>query len=368
MADDHHSIARARAHTRGGRPFARSSIVACDKKQGNCQKLQTPSLRYEHRLREMKCLAAASRRLLFSLCASAAVQNCRAQDLAPRAYIITPIHSNAITLSYTFLDGSLIFDGSVPITGASARVNLSTIALYHSFKFFGRSANFTAVVPYGVGNFNGTVVGAETHAYRSGLLPAAFRFSVNLLGGPAMDVEQFRKWRQKTLLGISFKLVPPTGQYDPTKLINYGSNRWALKPEIGYSRRRGHWILEAYGGAWIFTDNPEFFSRNQYVPGINQQSQNPIGSFEGHLNYDFKPRLWVSIDGNFWFGGSTSLNGAPSPGTSQRNSRVGATGSIPLNRHQSVKFSYSNGAYIRYGGNYQSVSAGWQYSWLGRPN
>jgi hypothetical protein len=161
--------------------------------------------------------------------------------------------------------------------------------------------------------------------------------------------------------------VPETGQYDPTKLINFGTNRWSFKPELGYSQRWGHWILDAYGGAWLFTTNSEFFSHNQFSPGTNTQTQSPIGSFEGHLSYDFKPRLWVSLDGNYWFGGTTSLNGVKNPGTLQRNSRLGGTASIPLSKHQSIKFSYSNRAYIKYGGNFQNVSLAWQYSWLGRP-
>src|SRR5262249_27237668 len=118
----------------------------------------------------------------------------------------------------------------------------------------------------------------------------------------------------------------------------------------------------------FFTTNPEFFSQNQYNPGVTAQSKSPVGAFEGHLSYDVRPRLWASLDGNFWVGGSTSLNGVPSPQTSERNSRIGGTVSIPISRHQSVKFSYSNGAYIRYGGNFQNVSVGWQYSWIGRPN
>jgi hypothetical protein len=316
----------------------------------------------------MKFMAGAARGvgLCFFVCLAAA--NCRAQDFAPRAYIITPIHTNAVTITYAFLDGSIDIPGSVPITGSTATVNISTISFFHTFKFFGRSANLTAYLPYGVGNFSGNVGQTGIHAYRSGLLPAVFRFSVNLIGGPAMDTDEFKKWRQKTLLGVSIRLVPPTGQYDPTKLINYGANRWAFKPELGFSRRRNHWILEIYGGAWIFTQNPEFFSHNQFSPGTNTQSQNPIGIFEGHLNYDFKPRLWVSLDGNFWFGGSTSLNGVPTPGTYQQNSRIGISSSIPLNKHQALKFSYNRWAQTRYGGNYWSVTAGWQFGWLGRPN
>jgi hypothetical protein len=292
---------------------------------------------------------------------------CSAQDLAPRAYFVTPLHSNAITLTYSFYDGSVLFDGTVPVTGASARVSISVFSAYHSFNFFGRTASFLVSFPYGVGNFHGTVAGAEASAYRSGLLPATFRLSVNLKGGPSMNLEDFSKWRQKTILGVSLKLVPATGQYDPTKLINYGVNRWAFKPELGYSRRWGHWILDAYGGAWFFNTNPEFFSHNPFSPGINTQSESPVGSFEWHLSYDFKPRLWVSLDANYWFGGSTALNGVTSPGTEQRNSRVGLTTSIPLSKHQSLKLSYSDGAYILYGGNYRNLSVAWQYSWIGRP-
>ncbi len=293
---------------------------------------------------------------------------CHAQDLAPRAYVITPIHSNAVTLTYSFFDGSLFFEGTVPITSATARAQVAIFSYSHSLRLFGRSANFTASLPYGVGNFRGTVAGAETLAYRSGLLPFTFRFSMNLIGGRAMNVAEFMNWRQRTILGVSFRLVPQTGQYDPTKLINFGTNRWAFKSELGYSRRWGHWIVDAYGGAWFYTTNYEFFTHNQFSPGINTQTQSPIGSFEGHLSYDFKPRLWVSLDGNYWFGGTTSVNGVQNPNTLQRNSRVGGTASVPLSRHHSIKFNYSNGAFIRYGGNFQNVSVAWQYSWIGTPN
>ena len=290
------------------------------------------------------------------------------QDLAPRAYLITPVHSNAVTLTYAFFDGELLFDGTVPITGATARANVSVISLTHSMRIVGRSANFSVSLPYGVGNFRGTVVGAETHAYRSGLFDSSYRFSINLLGGPAMDLEDFRKWDQRTLIGFSFRMVAPTGQYDPTRLINYGANRWGFKPEVGVSRRWGRWILDTYGGVWLYTANHDFFSKNQFSPGINVQTQNPIFAFEGHLSYDVKPRLWASLDGNFWYGGRTSLNGVQNLSTLQKNSRIGGTVSLPVSRHQSLKVSYNRGAYIRFGGRYDNVSIGWQYSWVGRPN
>lgn len=334
----------------------------------NCQYLQMQVAGNARIFLKMRPLAAFPYGTVLFLACGLFASSCRSQDLAPRAYLITPTHSNAVTLTYSFFDGSLTFDGTVPITGATARFNVSIFNYSHSLSFFGRSANVLVSLPYGVGNFRGTVADAETRAYRSGLLPVSVRFSVNLKGGPAMNVPEFIKWKQKSIVGVSLRVVPLTGQYDPTKLINLGTNRWALKPELGYSRRWGHWVLDTYGGAWFYTTNPEFFSHNQFSPGTNTQSQRPIGSFEGHLSYDFKPRLWISLDANYWIGGTTSLNGVESPGTFQRNSRVGLTTSVPLSRHQSMKISYNNGAYIKYGGNFQNISVAWLYSWVGRPN
>jgi hypothetical protein len=310
--------------------------------------------------------------ILGKLAVAAALELCAlgvaaGQDLAPRAYVITPLHLNVIDLVYSYNSGSLQFDGAVPITGATAKINLPIVAYYHSLNFFGRSANFTATLPYAAGNLQGMVAGAEGHLYRSGLLDSFYRFSVNLKGGPALPPQAFQSWRQKMLLGVSLKIVAPTGQYDSTKLINWGNNRWAFKPEIGYSRRWGHWVLDGYAAAWFFTTNPEFFSHNQFFPGTQSKSECPIGAFETHLSYDIKPRLWISLDGNFWFGGETTVNGVTNLQTEQKNSRAGATISIPITKHQSVKISYNNGAYINYGGAYQDISVGWQYSWFGWP-
>jgi hypothetical protein len=213
------------------------------------------------------------------------MHSCWSQDLAPRAYLITPLHSNAINLTYSFYHGGLDFNGVVPITGATGTYSVPIFSLYHSFSFFGRSANLAAWLPYGVGTFQGSVLGTDKQIYRSGLFDSGFRFSVNLKGGPAMPISQFVKWKQTVVLGASLKVIAPTGQYDPTKLINWGINRWAFKPEFGYSQRfREKWILDGYAGAVFFTTNQEFYS----IPTPQPQTKSPYGSFEGHLSYDAK--------------------------------------------------------------------------------
>jgi hypothetical protein len=286
-----------------------------------------------------------------------------AQDLSPRAYVITPLHSNAVTLTYSYYSGGIQLDGAAPITNATGTYNSSILTYYHAFSVFGRSANANASLPYAVGNFQANVAGVQKQIYRSGLLDFVARVSVNLRGGPSMPIQEMRKWKQKTLLGVSLKVIAPTGQYDPTRLVNWGANRWAFKPEFGYSKRRGNFVLDAYAGVWFYTANPRYYS----PPVPKRQTQEPIGAFEGHLSYNLKPRLWFSLDGNFWFGGVTSLTGIANPSTRQTSSRIGVTASVPLGNAQSMKVSYNDGAYIRFGGNYQSISVAWQYSWLGRP-
>src|SRR5689334_1897514 len=99
-----------------------------------------------------------------------------AQDLAPRAYIVAPVHSNAVTLTYSFFDGNIVLSNAVPIAGATGQFNVAVFSYVHSMRFLGRSANFGYSLPYGVGQFRGQVIGAETKAYRSGLLDSNIRF------------------------------------------------------------------------------------------------------------------------------------------------------------------------------------------------
>jgi hypothetical protein len=281
--------------------------------------------------------------------------------------VISPVHSNAVTLSYSYSSGDVIFGSTFPVTGAVGQINLAIASYYHSVGLLGRSANITASMPYTVAHFRGEVTGRDAKAYRSGLMDLVLRFAINIQGGPALEPSEFLRWRQKTIVGASIKVIVPAGQYDPTKLINPSAHRWAFKPELGVSHRWGHWLLDGYGAVWLFTTNSEYLSPSAHSRRNNTQKQAPVGALEAHLSYDVKPRLWASLDVNYWYGGRTTVNGAESRPTLQSNSRIGVTCSIPVSKHQSLKFSYSRGARIRFGGNGQNVSAAWQYSWVGKP-
>jgi Putative MetA-pathway of phenol degradation len=283
-----------------------------------------------------------------------------AQDLTPRAYLITPMGSNAVVVSYAWNDGDLVFDPSVQIENGKGTFQTPVLSYYHSFGLLGRSANIVVAQPYAVGNFQGDVASVLTKVYRSGLVDSRVRLAVNLRGGRAMPLKQFVQWRERTLIGASLTAVIPIGQYDPARAINPGTNRWAFKPEVGISRRWRRWVAEAYAGVWLFGAN------NSYFPGASVRTQEPMTAFEAHVGYYLKPRLWISLDGNFWNGGRSEVNGTKKQDL-QKNSRAGITCSTPIDKHQSIKFSYSRGTYVTIGGDFQTIAVAWQYSWLGWP-
>jgi hypothetical protein len=248
----------------------------------------------------------------------------------------------------------------VPIEDSGVQIHTEVLSYYYSFNFFGRSANVTLAAPYAFATLKGTLEDITAQVYRSGLADGRVRFAVNLKGGPAMPPKDFVKWKEKLLIGASFTLLVPNGQYNAAHLINIGSNRWGFKPEIGVSRRwRQRWVLEGYAGGWFYTANDSFY------PGTSRRTQDPLFAMETHLNYYVKPRLWISLDGNFWSGGQSTLNGTLKADR-QHNSRAGITAAIPFNRHQSLKVSYSRGTYVTIGGDYRTISAAWQYSWVGK--
>ena len=89
-------------------------------------------------------------------------------------------------------------------------------------------------------------------------------------------------------------------------------------------------------------------------------------STQVHVRYRFKPGLWAAIDGNFWNGGQTTIDGAVSD-DEQRNSRVGLTVSMRLGRSHSLRFAASAGAITRIGGDFNSVGMSYVYSWMKKP-
>jgi len=296
---------------------------------------------------------AASIIFLILLCTAGA----QAQELEPRAYSISPVGTNFVLFAYSRSKGDVLFDPNLPVEDVKASINATSFVFVRAFDFFGRTGQIGVALPYVWGSIAGKYIGEFTSITRSGMPDPSLRFAVNLKGGPALKLRDFARYRQKTNIGFSLLVSAPLGQYDPAKLINLGTNRWTLKPEIGFSRATGKWVFELYGGA-------KFFGKNKNFQNGSVREQKPVGVIQGHVIYNFRPRLWLAFDGTFYSGGRTTIDGKQNRDL-QRNGRIGATLSLPVGGRHSLKVGFNRGAFTNVGSKFSVFSIGYQFFWFG---
>jgi hypothetical protein len=278
------------------------------------------------------------------------------QEMEPRAYSPAPVGTQFVVFTYGYQSGDVLLDASLPLKDVSVKLNAASFGYGRTFSLVGRQTNVAVLFPYLWGTAKGTVFEDQVNVRRSGGGDIRLRFSTLLKGGKALRPEEFAKRNTETLIGASVLVVVPTGQYDPQRLVNPGSNRWAFKPEIGISKPIARWTFEMMGGAWFFTANDSFL-------GQSRRSQKPLASFQGAMIYTLRRRMWVSGNATFYTGGNTVLNETANDDR-QRNSRIGATFSLPLTQQQSLKIAWAKGVTARIGGNLNTIAVGWQYAWF----
>lgn len=280
-----------------------------------------------------------------------------AQDMEPKAYSASPVGATFLVLGASRNTGSVVFDPTLPIRDVDARIGGLAVGVGTTFGLFGKLALASAVLPIARGQLTGLVGEDARSITRQGLADSRYKLSVNLRGNDAMRLREFVKAPRQTILGTSLTMLAPTGQYDRTRLINLGNNRWAFKPEIGVAVPKGPWDADAYVGVWLFTPNSDFY------PGGLRRTQDPVVALQGHVSYTFKPRLWLAFDATWYSGGGARVEDGEPIGEVD-NSRIGATLSIPAGRQQSFKVSYSSGVAVRTGTDFRTIAVGWQWLWL----
>ena len=278
-----------------------------------------------------------------------------AQELAPRAYWPAPVGARVATVGYSHVSGDAIPDRSLPITDVDSSIDSMHLGYRHTLNLFDRTANLTLEVPY----TDGITVGTREEELNlerqySGIGDLAATLSINILGAPAMNLQEFQEMRRNPhpVLGASIKLVAPTGKYESDRLINVGANRWAMKAEMGYiTVLSPKWLLETSLGGWFFQDNDDFL-------GITKK-QKPVLSVQGHLIHRFRAGFWASLDVNYYKGGRSTI-GSQRLDDLQRDSKIGATLVFPFASRHAIKIGYSVGSLNDSGENFDTFLISYQ--------
>lgn len=257
------------------------------------------------------------------------VSRAYAQDLEPRAYSNTLIGLNFLVAGYAYSQGGVIFDPAIPLQDADIETHNMILAYVHSFDLEGKSSKFNVVVPYACASGSAKFAGKSYSRDICGFGDPRFKLTVNFFGAPALSLKEFAGYKQDLIVGGSLQVTPPAGQYDSTKLVNISTNRWSFEPGIGMSKAVGPLTAELTAGVTFYSNNTNFLEGQTL-------EIDPIYSIQGHLIYNFKSGIWCALDGTYYWGGQTTLNDVKGD-TLQENTRVGATLSFPINRHNSVK-------------------------------
>jgi hypothetical protein len=306
---------------------------------------------------DLKATFARSSTILLAIFFASIAVSVDAQQLEPRTYTNTPVGVNFLIAGYGYATGTIVSDPSIPLKNADIQTHKLVLAYARSLDVWGMSGKVDVILPYdsasGTAEFSG-----ELHERSvSGWGDPRLRFSVNFYGAPALSLKEFLDYKQDFVFGASFQITAPLGQYDAERLYNIGTNRWTLKPELGISKAVGPLTLELAAGVSFYTDNDEFL-------GNQTRAQDPLYSLQGHVIYSLHSGIWLALDGTYYTGGSTSIDGMKE-GDRLNNSRAGLTVAIPVTRHYSLKFYASTGVSARTGGDFDAVGVAWQARWGG---
>jgi hypothetical protein len=280
-----------------------------------------------------------------------------AQELEPRAYSNAPVGLNFLIAGYGYTEGGVVLDPAIPLTNADIHIHTSLLAYARSLDAWGRSAKFDVVLPYASLSGTADVNGLPAERNVSGLGDARLRFSINLHGAPALTLEEMPDYHQDLIFGASLQLWIPVGQYDSDRLVNIGTHRWAVRPELGLSKALGQWTFELTGGVGIYGTNDDYF-------GGHTRKQDPIYSLQSGVIYGFRSGVWVAVSGTYYTGGRTTLDGTEGNDL-QKNSRVGITVALPVNRYNSIKLTAHSGVSTRTGSDFDTAGIAWQHRWGG---
>jgi len=263
-----------------------------------------------------------------------------------------------VAVGYGFATGAVFMDPTIPAEDVAADVHLVFARYIRTLNLFNRPAKLKLFLPWSSGHWDGFVENEFRTRDATGIGDMRLVIETQFSGAEARKPTEMAGYTPGTVWGARLQVILPTGDYDNTKVINLGANRWGLIPEIGFARPVGKWSLEGALGAWIFGDNDD------WVEGLLLE-QDPLLVAKFHAIRSIRPGFWWAVSAGYGYGGRTTVDGVPRA-TVQRNWRLALMVAYPLTPTQGVSVTLNTGGNFGAGTDADAIAVAYQFAWGGR--
>jgi hypothetical protein len=244
-----------------------------------------------------------------------------AQAEPATTWLLAPNNLTALSFQYLDLETNLTPSYDVVLANGNVEINAFVVPLARTFSVGGRLAQVFISPTFG--NLNASVnindlpgfgdIDIDPNTFeiidKNGMMDSQVNFRLGLHNAPAMNIIEFSQWERKFQVYALLGITVPTGEYDSSRRINLGSNRWAFRlgvpmvvPLNSNNQRPAHW--EFTPNLYLFTNNSDPFVGDT-------KKQKPMISLQNHLSKNFTPKFYAALDFGYKYGGVTEIDNLP---------------------------------------------------------
>jgi hypothetical protein len=218
--------------------------------------------------------------------------------------------ANGVPLVVNSLSGNANpFDPAHGVTaGADLDATLILAGYARTFSLLDRAAMAAILVPMGRISGEVTVAGSTYGQPASGFGDPMIELDVNVLGPRAQKtIPDALRYEPGFSVDVLADLAVPIGEYDDGQPLNLGQNRWYGRVAVPIIWQLGAWVpgrrttVELLPAVWLFGTNDDYVG--------HELKTDPMFQVDAHLTRDFTEHFWAALDGAWYYGGTSSIDG-----------------------------------------------------------
>jgi hypothetical protein len=269
---------------------------------------------------------------------------CPSQALAqvPARFYWKPLAgTSAVPLIFNSVSGNTNpFDpAQIVAPGSDIDATIATAGYAHFFPMFDRTAMAAILLPMGRVSGDVTVAGRTFSQSVNGFGDPMLEFTINVLGPPAQkNIPDALRYEPGFSVDLLADLALPIGEYDSDQPLNLGQNRWYGRVGAPIVWQLGEWVpgrrttLEFLPAVWFFGTNDDYVGQTLKT--------DPLFQLDAHLTRDLTEHLWGSLDGVWYCGGRSSVDGVE--GEKRNNLGLGLTLGYTINDNLNLTVGYKS--------------------------